>query len=75
MNFIIKVIGISLPILIVWSLNFNPLSPSLFRPLIILLSAVLIFGIFKSKYRWLDISLMIISVVTFAMLFKKSREY
>ncbi|MEF3331105.1 TRAP transporter permease [Oceanobacillus oncorhynchi] len=65
MNFIIKVIGISLPILIVWSLNFNPLSPSLFRPLIILLSAVLILGVFKSKHRWFDISLMIISVVTF----------
>lgn len=65
MNIIIKVIGIFLPILIVWSLNFNPLSPSLFRPLVILLSAILIFGIFRSKYRWLDISLIILSVATF----------
>lgn len=70
-NFLFKLSGIFLSLFVVWALNFFPLGPDIFRPTVVLLSAVTIFIVYKSKYRWLDYTLLIISVVTFGYALKE----
>ncbi|WP_404332203.1 TRAP transporter permease [Mesobacillus maritimus] len=60
-----KLAGVVLSLFVVWTLNFYPLGPDLFRPAIVLLSAIIIFTVYKSKFRWLDYILLILGVITF----------
>lgn len=70
-NILFKVSGIFLTIFVIWSLNFYPLGPDIFRPAIVLLSAVTIFIVYKTKYRWLDYILLALCIVTFGYALKE----
>lgn len=67
----LKWIGAILSVFVVITLNFVPLGPDIFRPLMVLMSAVLIFGFARSKYKWLDALFMVLSVCTFGYALKE----
>lgn len=68
---VFKITGVVLSLFVVWSLNFYPLGPDLFRPAIVLFSAIVIFTVYKSKYRWLDFVLLILGIITFGYALKE----
>ncbi|SFB23982.1 TRAP transporter, 4TM/12TM fusion protein [Lentibacillus halodurans] len=65
MLLIIKWLGITFPLFIIFVLNFFPLGPHIFRPLMLLIPAILIFSIFESRFRWLDYLFIFLSITTF----------
>ncbi|WP_158735924.1 TRAP transporter permease [Alteribacillus sp. YIM 98480] len=66
-----KITGVILSLFVVWVLNFYPLGPNIFRPAIVLLSSIIIFTVYKSKYRWVDYLLLILGVITFGYALKE----
>lgn len=66
-----KLTGVILSLFVVWTLNFYPLGPDQFRPAIVLLSCIIIFTIYKSRYRWLDYILLALGVITFGYALKE----
>jgi len=70
-SILIKSIGAILSLFVVIALNFYPLGPDIFRPAIVLLSAIIIFSVYNSKYRWLDYTLLILGILTFGYALKE----
>lgn len=70
-SILLKLVGVLLSIFVIVTLNFVPLGPDIFRPAIVLLSAVTIFLFYRSKYLWADVLLLVLSVLTFGYALKE----